>query len=628
MDLPTSLSLLLALAPAVVAIALALTTRKVVPALFLGVVAGAVIATLTPIYDAEWWPTVWTLLSTLIDAVIPGLADALSGEGSWDDLDTSHLVITAFSLMVAAMVGVLGRSGATRALVRLMEGAAKGPRGAMVAAWLSGCLVFFDDYANCLVVGSAMGPLFDRFKVSRAKLAYIVDSTAAPVASLALVSTWIGYEVGLIGDELLKAGSEASALTIFLEALPYRFYGFVTLAMVGAVALSGRDFGPMLKAERAARAGQAPVEPADSAPGHLAWGAVVPVVSLIVVTFIYLIVDGVRANLDEVGLYGGFQNTAFFDIVGSADPFWAMFWGSVVAVSLAVTIALLNKSLSGRTVPSALWSGVRPVMDALGVLFLAWALGNAMANTGAADALSEVIAPTNIIAFDGTSSEIAWHAVEPAKQGRVEISTPEGRVVFNRTLDTLRAGPGRLTWDGSGLLHDGAPAGTYVVNVPNVTEDGHSVRVFIRGQERFPSWLLPSIVFLVAAGTAFATGTSYGTMGILIPLAVPLGVWVEAGEPGPILLGSVAAVLAGAILGDHASPISDTTVLSALGAGVELVEHVRTQLPYALTAGVISLVAGYIPAGLGVSPLLLIPAGCAMAFAVVWIFGRPSTAPT
>lgn len=622
MDLPILFSLSLALAPAIVAIALALATRKVVPSLFLGVVAGAIVATLTPLYQADFVPTLWTLAATLIDAVIPGLAAWIAGTGSVDDLETSHLIITAFSVMVAGMVGVLGRSGATRALVRLVEGKAKGPRGAMVSAWLSGCIVFFDDYANCLVVGSAMGPLFDRFKVSRAKLAYIVDSTAAPVASIALVSTWIGYEVSLIGDELLKAGSTASALPVFLEALPYRFYGFVTLAMVGAVAISGKDFGPMLRAEREARASDAHVEADDTHSPTRAWGAVIPVTSLILVTFTYLLIDGIRSKLDGRGVWQTFAETRFFDIIGAADPYWAMFTGSLVAVLLAMGLAVAQRSLEAGQLAGALWKGVRPVLDALGVLFMAWALGNAMHNTGAAQALSEVVAPTNIVAYAGQPVEVAWHAVEDAPQARVEIANLEGVVVQNVELGALQAGPGSVRWSGEGSVRGGAPPGDYAVSVRTLKEDGSEVRVLVRGQERFPAWLLPSVVFLVAAGIAFATGTSYGTMSILIPLAVPLGVWFEAGDPGPILLGSVAAVLAGAILGDHASPISDTTVLSALGAGVDLVEHVRTQLPYALTAGVISLALGYIPAGLGVSPWILVPLGCGMAVAIVWIVGR------
>jgi len=639
-DLPPPLPLLLALSPALVAILLALSTRRVVWSLLAGVVAGAIVAHLDQVVSGQVFDAIFTFVDTLVDAVVPGLSgldinldgtgNLLFGvvEGDASSLDSSHLVITAFSLLVAGMVGVLGRSGATRALVRLVEGLARGPRGAMVSAWLAGALVFFDDYANCLVVGSSMGPLFDRFRVSRAKLAYIVDSTAAPVASLALVSTWVGYEVGLLGDELLKAGSDAAPFAVFLEALPYRFYGFVTLAMVGAVALSGRDFGPMLTAERDARRAPRRAAPEDEPRTTSPWVAVVTVGGLLLVTFSYLVVQGtLSAGEPGAGFVTTLTSTPFFDIIGSADPFAAMFWGSAVALLLAIVLATGTRALPIVQVGRSIWRGMLPVVEALGVLFLAWALGNAMSNTGAADALSELVAPTDTVVYQGEPLELSWHVVDEAARGQVRVLDTSGDAVFEQRLEAGDGGPGTAVWDGRLASGELAPTGPYTLDVRVVDAQGEPVKVLVRGQERFPAWLLPAVVFLVAAGTAFATGTSFGTMGILIPLAVPLGVWLEAGDPGPILLGSTAAVLAGAILGDHASPISDTTVLSALGAGVDLVDHVRTQLPYALTAGVISLVAGYIPAGLGVSPWLLIPLGSGLAIAAIWIFGRGSDPP-
>lgn len=640
MDLPFPIPLLLALSPALVAVILALSTRRVVLSLLFGVAAGAVVAHLDQVLAGQVYDSLTTLVAVLVDAVVPGLSGFdinLDGQGSllWGsvdgdlaDLDTSHLVITAFSLLVAGMVGVLGRSGATRALVRMVEGLAKGPRGAQVSAWLAGGIVFFDDYANCLVVGSALGPLFDRFRVSREKLAYIVDSTAAPVASIALVSTWVGYEVGLIGDELVKAGSTADAFPIFLSALPYRFYGFVTLAMVGAVALSGRDFGPMLAAERAARKAPRPTSTEPSPVDSGAWVAITSVAGLLVVVFAYLLIQGTLRVADGEPFVQTLLSAPFFSIIGAADPFAAMFWGSLVALATAWVGAGLGDALPWTELPRATWRGMMPVVEALGVLFLAWALGNAMSQTGAADALSELVAPSDTIAFEGAPVELAWHVLEATEKTRVQVVDAQGAVVFSRDLGAVEPGPGRLEWAGKTAAGGAIASGAYALQVIGTDALGEPVKTLVRGEERFPSWMLPSIVFLVAAGIAFATGTSFGTMGILIPLAVPLGVWLEAGDPGPILLGSIAAVLAGAILGDHASPISDTTVLSALGAGVDLVDHVRTQLPYALTAGAISLLFGYVPAGLGVSPWLLIPLGCGLAVLSVWFFGRRSDPPT
>lgn len=648
MDLPAPLPLLLALAPALVAIILALSTRKVILSLFCGVVAGAVVAHLPEVASGQVLDAILALFAYLVDAVVPGTSDLepmYGGEGNLllgvldgdaSALDTSHLVITAFSLLVAGMVGVLSRSGGTRALVGLVERLARGPRGAQVAAWLSGAIVFFDDYANCLVVGSAMGPLFDRFRVSRAKLAYIVDSTAAPVASLAIVSTWVGYEVGLIGDELVKAGSEESAFAIFLAALPYRFYGFVTLAMVGAIAFGGRDFGPMLAAERAARSQPRPVADAREARTGKAWAAAIPVVLLVFTTFAWLVGDGMRsvytsarneAVADGIAHPGqaaweALVATPWFDVIGSADPFAALLWASVVGLVVAVGLAVLSGSLKLTESPKAAWAGMSPVLDALAVLFLAWALGNAMSDTGAAKHLKDLLAPSDTIAFEGAPVDLRWHAGADGDHARLQVEALDGRVVHREDLGTLDVGRGRVSWDGAG-----AEPGVYRIVVEATDRGGEPVDILVRGTNRFPPWLLPAAVFLVAAGTAFATGTSFGTMGILIPLVVPLGVGLEVGEPGPILLGSIAAVLAGAILGDHASPISDTTVLSALGAGVDLVEHVRTQLPYALIAGAISVVAGYVPAGLGVSPWLLVPLGCGLAIGVVFLFGRKPGPP-
>ncbi|MFT7521793.1 MAG: Na+/H+ antiporter NhaC [Kiritimatiellia bacterium] len=662
MDLPFPLPLLLAVSPALVAIALALSTRKVLISLLLGTVAGAVVANLGGSLGVDVMGAVLSSISYLADAVIPGISDfewVLAQDGNLvggnvrgdpTSLDYSHLIITAFSLLVAATVGVMGRSGGTRALVRSMEGLAKGPRGAQVAAWLAGMLVFFDDYANCLVVGSAMGPLMDRFKVSREKLSYIVDSTAAPVASLALVSTWVGYEVGLIGDELIAAGSDASAFTVFLAALPYRFYGFFTLAFVGAVALTGRDFGPMYHAEVAARSAHR-VESSDESDreGNM-WTAILPVSCLVGVTFGYLIFDGIRATVASVhrqaeqaaldagasvsqaataGAEAGAQaldKVAWFDILGNADPYIAMFTGSAVAVTLAVLMVLTLGKLHITDVPGALWVGMKPVFVGLSILVLAWSLGNAMQHTGAAEEIKAVVGVSDTVIFRGEPVNLQWETKAAAVSAMLVVTDRLGVVVHERPIGPLHHGRGTVQWIGVVDRNALATAGRYHFHITAEHADGSTEQVGSRGEPWFPAWTLPSLVFLMAAGTAFATGTSFGTMGILLPLAIPLAFGIEGSDNGPILLGSISAVLAGSILGDHASPISDTTVLSAIGSGVDLVDHVRTQLPYALIAGLISLLVGYLPAGLGVSPWLLIPIGSAMCVGVVWFFGKQAKA--
>ncbi len=523
--------------PALVAILVALITKRVEPALGLGVILGGVIAARMAPLDA-------------VQRIATYVANAIGF--SWDSdqevwtFSVDHLEISAFSLMVAATVAVMSATGGTRALIQLVEGLAKGRRGAMVSSWLAGAVVFFDDYANCLVVGSAMGPMCDRNRVSREKLAYIVDSTAAPIASLALVSTWVGYEVGLIAEafENVKGVAiEASAFSVFLASVPYRFYSLFTIVFVGAIAISGRDYGPMRAAEAAARAREAePLDRTDASPLL----AAVPVALLVLVTLGLLVADGatsiapdtwtaVRSRVDTASGLGVVAAWLALgsEVLGAGNAYHAMLLGSVIAFVAACGGALASGALALGPLGRAAGEGAWTVTKALVVLFLAWALSSAMGDTGAAQWLTSII------------------------------------------------------------------------------------------QGRMPAWAFPTVTFVLAALTAFATGTSFGTMGILIPIAVPIAVGLVPDPYSPIVLGTVAAVLAGACLGDHASPISDTTVLSAIGADAPLVEHVRTQLPYALTTGTIAILLGYLPIGFGLSPWVLVPTGALACIAVVMVVGRP-----
>ncbi|MEZ4319117.1 MAG: Na+/H+ antiporter NhaC family protein [Myxococcota bacterium] len=519
--------------PALVAIVVALVTRRVEPALAVGVVIGGVVAARMDLVDAAW-------------RVVLYVADAIGfthAENGWS-FGVDHLEISVFSLMVAATVSIMGAAGGTRALIQLVETRASGRRGAMVSSWIAGAIVFFDDYANCLVVGSAMGPMCDRNRVSREKLAYIVDSTAAPIASLALVSTWVGYEVGLIADAFKTVdGLSPSAFSVFLSSVPYRFYSLFTIVFVGAIAMSGRDFGPMREAEARARARPAiELPPTEASP----LVAAVPVFLLVAVTLGQLVGDGVRsidpevwaAGMNEVRTASGLQVVAASlslasEVLGNANAYHAMLSGSIVAFVTSLAAALGWGLLTARGAYEAGKEGALTVMKALVVLFLAWALSSAMKDTGAAQWISGTL------------------------------------------------------------------------------------------QGRLPAWAFPSITFVLAGLTAFATGTSFGTMGILIPIAVPVAAQLAPDPFGHIVLGTVAAVLAGSCLGDHASPISDTTVLSAIGADSPLVDHVRTQLPYALTTGAIAVLFGYLPVGFGISPWILLPLGGAACIAVVMVLGKP-----
>ncbi len=494
----------LTLLPPVVAILFAILTRRVVPSLMVAVVVAAVVVT----------------QGDVIGALSVAGHEALGVATSID-----NGLITAFSLLVAATVGMMGRTGGTRALVAQVERFAKGRRGAMTSSWLAGGLVFFDDYANCLVVGNSMGPLCDRHGVSRAKLAYIVDATAAPLASVALVSTWLGYEVGLIRSELEAAGSALQPFTLFVEALPYRFYCLLTLVFVGAIALSGRDFGPMRRAEAEARP-ELPSEEAKGAPPAPLVLGLAPVVTLILGVFGMLVGHGL------VNLGPEASGAPLFEILDAANPFLDMAGGALAAWLVAAALGLTVGRSTPRELAVASWGAMRSILGALAVLYLAWTLGGLIKQTDAAVFVASLL---------------------------------EGNL---------------------------APA------------------------------LLPLLTFVLAGATAFATGSSYFTMGTLLPLVMPLALQLDP-TGGPLVLASMAAVLDGAVLGDHVSPISDTTILSSLGAGVDLMTHVRTQMPYALTAGALAAVLCTLPAGYGVSPWLLLPVGALATVVVVRVVGRP-----
>ena len=494
----------LTLLPPLVAILFAMVTRRVVPSLLAAVLVGALVVTqgdpvaAAPVLGA----TVWGVVS---------------------DLD--YAMITGFSVVVAATVGIMGRTGGTRALVAQVEKLGSGRRGAMVSSWLAGAAVFFDDYANCLVVGSSMGPLCDRHGVSRAKLAYIVDATAAPLASVALVSTWVGYEVGLIDAELSAAGSALAPFTVFVEALPYRFYCLLTIAFVGTIAWTQRDFGPMWAAENEARPLADAVAASQQPMPPLVLG-VVPVLTLVLGVFGMLVGHGLM-NLGPKA-----SGAALFEILDASNPFLDMLLGALLAYVVASALALTVGKVGPAAIGKASLAAVKPVLHALAVLYLAWNLGSLIKQTNAAPFVASLL---------------------------------EGNL---------------------------APE------------------------------LLPLVTFVLAGATAFSTGSSYFTMGTLIPLVLPVALQIDP-EGSAILLASTAAVLDGAVLGDHVSPISDTTILSSLGSGVDLVTHVRTQMPYALSAGAIAALVCTLPAGFGLSPWLLLPAGIAACIAVVLLVGRP-----
>ena len=498
----------LTIIPAVLAISVALLTRKIFLGLGIGVVAGALVAR-----GGDPEGSLAAIFHYVSSAVI----------------DQSHAAIVTFSFLVAATANILTDTGAVTALILRIGNLGGRRQRLMGASWLAGLVVFFDDYANCLVVGKSFAPIFDRCRISREKLAYIVDSTAAPIASIAVISTWIGFELDLIGRALEGLPGAGSAFSVFLQSVPYRFYSIFTLAFVACVAFTGRDFGPMAQVElKAARRSQSDRDPQEAPPDpKLAWLAFTAIGLLVSVTVTTLILNGWSRTVSAGG------SVAVLEIIGNSDPLQAILIGSASAFGFTILASIKLKTHSMQLLLRSVGGGCRSILGALSVLYLAWTLGNALEEAGTAAYFSSLLKAT------------------------------------------------------------------------------------------VPAWILPGLSFLLAAGTSFSTGSSFGTMGILIPIILPLAGAFGAGGEGIILYAATGSVLAGATLGDHMSPLSDTTVLSAAGAGVDVVSHTRTQLPYACTVGTVALLVGYLPVGLGIPPWVLIPCGVATCVLVIRFLGRP-----
>ncbi len=495
------------LLPPLVAISLALVFRDVLLSLFVGVWLGATMVSHGDIGRG---------FLRVVDTYAIG---ALT--------DTDKMSIIVFSMLLGGMVGVISRSGGTHGVVAALEPLATTPRRAQLATWLMGIAIFFDDYSNTLIVGNTMRPVTDRHRISREKLAYLVDSTAAPVACVALVSTWIGYQVSLVGDALEKANSDLNPFAVFLASIPFAFYPIFGLAVTFTVAVSGRDWGPMLAAERRARDGELMAEtsqpladyestglaPDDDTPKRW-WNAAVPVLLVVATTLVGLYLTGRESLMAD-----GADEISLSLTIGASDPFTVLLWASQIGLAAAIILAVSQRLLTVREALEATVNGFKSMFMAFVVLTLAWSLGQVCSDLATAAFLKGAVGP------------------------------------------------------------------------------------------HVPPGLLPMAIFGVAAAVSFATGTSWGTMAILTPLAVPLVLDASAGN-SMILAATVSAILGGSVFGDHCSPISDTTILSSMAASCDHVDHVRTQLPYALLGAALAVVVGYLPEAFhGISPWLLLPVG-------------------
>lgn len=359
----------LSLLPPMIAIVLAILTRRVLLSLGVAILAGAV-------------------LLEFGGAKKPGGKGEESIGGAvalaWRDhlypalSDGAHLQVLAFSLLLGGMVGVLDAGGGMTALVRSLARRVRDRRGGQLTVWGLGLGIFFDDYANTLLLGTTMRSTAERLRFSRAKLAFLVDSTAAPIAGLALVSTWVATEISLIGEGLAAAGvhSEVTAFSVFLASVPYRFYAVFALVLVGIIAWTGRDFGPMLRAEREAWARPAPDPTAHAQPsegGSYLWlAAVLPVVACVATVGFFLLKTGIPAVAD-----GRFTGLRYWgEVIGNADSYIALVWGGAIGLSVALLLAAVaRRSSAGRLVFGALRGAVQ-LLPAMLVLWLAWSLSN------------------------------------------------------------------------------------------------------------------------------------------------------------------------------------------------------------------------------------------------------------
>ena len=513
--------------PPIIAILLAFASRAVIPSLF-----------------AAIWFGVWSLSHFSIMDLIPSILNSFYVYILNTMIDRDHAILILFTLMLGGMVGIIYRNGGMHGIIKHLIKKADTPRKGQIAIWLFGIIIFFDDYSNTLIVGNTSRLLCDKLKISRQKLAYLVDSTSAPVATIAVITTWIGFQVGIIADALPGLeGLDESAYMLFIHSIPYSFYPFLAIVMVGLIVTSGKDFGPMVEAEERARAGikYAPnMDNLEADAGadadelfvkqnvnYKARNAVIPIAVLVFSMLYFIFTSG--------------EGDTLKDILGSSDTFGALMHSTLLSALTAAALSVGQRILNLNEILDAWFSGLKFMLMGLMVLLLAWALADISKDLGTADFIVSTLGDS--------------------------ISMP----------------------------------------------------------------ILPSIVFLIAAATAFGSGSSWGVMAILMPLVIPL-TWAVMGNNGGatpenmhILYSTIACVLTGSVWADHCSPISDTTILTSMASGCELMDHVRTQMPYAVSAGAAALLLGTLPAGFGAPWWVLLLLGIGSQVIVVKIFGRKTS---
>ncbi|GAA0109440.1 Na+/H+ antiporter NhaC family protein [Clostridium tertium] len=529
---------LLTLIPPVVAIVLAFLTKNVIISLFIGTLSGTFLVQLV---DNSF-------LSAIVQSFLDFVSRALN---SLADPWNAGIILQV--LVIGGVIHLVAKMGGAKAVAEALARKAKTAKSTQVVTLLLGLAVFFDDYANSLIVGPIMKPVADKMKISRERLAFIIDATAAPIAGLAIVSTWIGLEVGLINDAFINGiGQEVDAFGVFLQTIPYRFYNILILVFVFITSILLKEFGPMYKAEVEARGRGLSFEEeevaSDSNMDHddlepkegiklSIWNAIIPIGVLVITALLCFYFSGYSAIMggEDVALQGIMTNSplsfkAIQEAFSASDASVALFQSALVASIVAIIMGVAKKIFTVSEAIDTWIDGMKPLLITGVILLLAWSLSSVIKDLGTAKYLVSLL---------------------------------------------------------SGSL---------------------------------PNFLLPSLIFILGAIISFATGTAYGTMGILMPLAIPLAYSMNPDMSYVIV--STSAVLTGAIFGDHCSPISDTTILSSMGAGCNHIAHVNTQMWYALFIAAITILFGYIPAGFGLQWYIVLPISIIAVFLGVQILGK------
>ena len=529
---------LLTLIPPIVAIILAFLTKNVVISLFIGILSGSFLIKLID----------HSLFSALIQSFLDFVSRALN---SLADPWNAGIILQV--LVIGGVIHLVAKMGGAKAVAEMLARKAKNARSTQLVTLLLGIAVFFDDYANSLIVGPIMKPVADKMRISRERLAFIIDATAAPIAGLAIISTWIGLEVGLINDAFANGiGQQVDAFGVFLQTIPYRFYNILIIFFVFITSFLLKDFGPMYKAEIEARRRNLKAEKEVAADNNKIdnselepkegiklsiWNAIIPIGTLIITALICFYFSGYSSIMagEDIALQqlmgnSPFSLSAIQQAFSASDASVALFQSALVASIVTIIMGVSKKIFTLSEAIDTWIDGMKPLLITGVILILAWSLSSVIKELGTAKYLVSLL---------------------------------------------------------SGTL---------------------------------PYFLLPSLIFILGAVISFATGTAYGTMGILMPLAIPLAFSINP-DMGYVIV-SASAVLTGAIFGDHCSPISDTTILSSMGSGCNHIDHVKTQMPYALFVAVITIVFGYIPAGFGLAWYIVLPIALLVVYIGVQILGK------